>query len=358
LIIADAGKNFIQTEEEKSTEEYLENAKEIVDKAIWAGADVIKWQTHNVEDEQVDMTIDSPHAKDLDRYKWTTRNTNSTPVETFWKPLREYCDQKGIAFLSTPMSRGAAERLTSAGSTFWKIGSGDILDFVMMDYLRNSGKPVIMSSGMSTFEEVKKGINFLKAKNNRVALMHCLSKYPGAPEEANLSVSELYRETFPGTPIGFSENSLGIEPSCIAVAFGATIVEKHFTLDRAFWGPDHKVASTPEEFKTMVGSIRAMENSDEEKRKWLSLPNIKAVLGDKEKKLNPDEEPLRPIWRKALVAGADVPAGTVVTASMIYALRPQAYVSGLASERYEEVLGRKTKKDLKKFDPITEDVLE
>src|SRR3989344_2848326 len=317
LIIADAGKNFIQTEEEKSTEEYLENAKEIVDKAIWAGADVIKWQTHNVEDEQVDMTIDSPHAKDLDRYKWTTRNTNSTPVETFWKPLREYCDQKGIAFLSTPMSRGAAERLTSAGSTFWKIGSGDILDFVMMDYLRNSGKPVIMSSGMSTFEEVKKGINFLKAKNNRVALMHCLSKYPGAPEEANLSVSELYRETFPGTPIGFSENSLGIEPSCIAVAFGATIVEKHFTLDRAFWGPGHK-----------------------------------------EKKLNPDEEPLRPIWRKALVAGADVPAGTVVTASMIYALRPQAYVSGLASERYEEVLGRKTKKDLKKFDPITEDVLE
>src|SRR4051812_38046889 len=95
LIIAEAGKNFIQSQEEKSVEEYLSNAKILADKAKWAGADVIKFQTHNVEDEQLNFTIDSPHAKGLDRYKWTTRNTNSTPVETFWKPLREYCDKIG-----------------------------------------------------------------------------------------------------------------------------------------------------------------------------------------------------------------------------------------------------------------------
>jgi sialic acid synthase SpsE len=238
------------------------------------------------------------------------------------------------------------------------VGSGDILDFAMLDYLRSSGKPIIMSSGMSTFEEVEKGLNFLKKKNERVALVHSLTKYPGTPEEANLSVIELYREKFPGTPIGFSENSLGIEPSCLAVALGATVVEKHLTLDRSLWGPDHKVSSTPEEFKVMVDYIRAMEISEDERKKWLSHVNLEAILGPKEKKLKPDEEPLRPIWRKALVAGEDIPVGTVVTAQALYAIRPFAHAKGLPSEQYEEVLGRKIKKDLKKFDPITEDVLE
>lgn len=357
FIIAEAGKNFIQTEEERSVSEYLENAKELVDKAAQAGADAIKFQTHNVEDEQLDLKIISPHFKGADRYSWLTRNTNATPVKEFWKPLKEYCDKRGVIFFSTPMSRGAARRLAEVGVELWKIGSGDILDFVAMDFMRRSPLPIIMSSGMSTMEEVELGLNFLRAKNNRVALMHCLSKYPGLPEEANLAVMELYRERFPGVPIGFSENSIGIEPSLIAVALGATMVEKHFTIRRDLWGADHKVCSTPEEFKELVRGIRTIEKDPAEKKRWLSHPNLAAILGKKEKKLKDDEVVFRPLFRKSLMAGRDIPAGAKLTPEMIYAMRPQEYAGGLPSERYEEILGKTTAKPLKKFDPITLEIL-
>lgn len=354
FIIAEAGKNFIQTPDERPVAEYLENAKVLVDKAVFAGADAIKFQTHNVEDEQLNIPIDSPHFKGADRYKWLTRNTNATPVKEFWQPLKEYCDKKGIIFFSTPMSRGAAMKLALVGVPIWKIGSGDILDFAAMDYMRNTGLPIMMSSGMSILDEVEKGLNFLRAKNKRVALFHCLSKYPGLPEEANLATMQLFRERFPGVPIGFSENSVTIEPSLIAVAHGATIIEKHFTLSRDLWGADQKVSSTPEEFKKLVDGIRKIEASDEERKRWLNYPNIKVVLGKKEKILRDDEAIFRPIFRKSLMAGADIPAGTILKPEMIYAMRPQKYALGLPSERYEEIVGRQAVKDFKKYDPITE----
>lgn len=357
FIIAEAGKNFIQTQEERPVLEYLKNAKALVDQAVLAGADAIKFQTHNVEDEQLNIKITSPHFKSVDRYNWLTRNTNATPVEDFWRPLKDYCNQKGIVFMSTPMSRGAAKRLSEVGVPIWKIGSGDILDFVAMDYMRTTGLPIIMSSGMSTLEEVERGFNFLRAKNKHVALMHCLSKYPGLPEEANLAVMELYREKFSGTPVGFSENSLGIEPSIFAVALGATIIEKHFTLNRDLWGSDHKVSSTPEEFKKMVQAIRLLENNPEKKAELLKSPIVAAVKGLKEKNLKEDERVFRPLFRKTLVAGREIKAGESITAEMLYAMRPQKYALGLPSEKYEEVLGKITAKDLEKYEPINETVL-
>lgn len=353
FIIADIGKNFIQSEDERPVSEYLANAKELVDKVAWTGADAIKFQTHNVEDEQLNIPVISPHAKGLDRYTWVGRNERSTPIDGFWKPIKAYCEEKGIIFFSTPMSRGAARKLTEVGVPFWKIGSADILDFVCMDYMRNTPLPIIMSSGMSTLEEVKQGIRFLQAKSSKVALMHCLSKYPGLPEEANLAVMELYRETFPEVPIGFSENSTGTEPSMIAAAMGAKMIEKHMTIRRDLWGADHKTSSTPEEFKEMVGIIRKIENDISEKERWLNHPNFKAIYGKKEKVLTEDEKMLRPIWRKSLTAGQDIPAGTVLTSEMIYAMRPQMHAQGLPSEEYENVIGKKTNKDFKKFEPIT-----
>jgi sialic acid synthase SpsE len=284
-------------------------------------------------------------------------NTKATPVDEFWKPLKEHCDKKRIVFFSTPMSRGAAQRLSRVGVPLWKIGSGDILDLVMLDYLRNTEQPVIMSSGASSFEEVEKSFNFLRAKNKRCALMHALSKYPGEPEEANLAIMELYKERFPGVPIGFSENSIGIEPSLISVALGATIVEKHFTTDRDLWGADHKVCSTPIEFKEMVDGIRAIENNPKEKEKWLGHAKFAAIVGKKEKILRDDEAVFRPVFQKTLVAGKDIPAGTVVTAEMVYAMRPRAQLAGLPSEQYESVIGKKTKRDIKKHDPITDSTL-
>jgi len=358
FIIAEAGKNFIQTEEEKTVEEYLENAKELVDKAAWAGADAIKFQTHVAEDEQLShIKVLAAHFKGLDRYSWVTRNMNASPVEEFWKPLKKYCEEKGIVFFSTPTGGEAAKRLNKVGMGLWKLASGDLLDYVLTDYMRNRKEPIIMSSGASSFQEVKDVYAYLREKNDRVCVVHALSKYPGKPEEANLAIMELYKEAFPDAPIGFSENSVGIEPSCIAVTLGATVIEKHFSTDRSLWGADHKVCSTPEEFKEMVDTIRKIENDEEEKKKWLNHPNIEAILGEKKKELLESEKEFRVVFQKVLRAGADMNKGDELTSDKIYAMRPRSKARGLPSEEYENVLGKKIKKALKKFDPITEDIL-
>ncbi|MDP3646177.1 MAG: N-acetylneuraminate synthase family protein [bacterium] len=357
FIIAEAGKNFIQTEEEKTVEQYLKNAMQLVDEASRAGADAIKFQTHNVEDEQLNVSVTSPHFKGGDRYKWVTRNTNATPKNEFWVPLKRYCEKKGIIFFSTAMSRGATRILQDVGVDIWKVGSGDILDFVMLDEMRMSGKPIILSSGMSTMEEVKKSIAFLREKNKRVALMHCVSKYPCPPEDLNLRTIEYFKEKFE-MPIGFSDHSLGIESALAAVALGAQIIEKHFSMSRTLYGADHKVSLTPKEFRALVKGIRGMEKNATKRRDVLASDHVQKSMGTKTKILQDGEAVFRPLFRKSLMAGRDIPAGVRITRDFIFAMRPQQYAYGLPSEHYEEVLGRKTKSALKKYDPITPNMLD
>jgi len=153
-------------------------AKQLIDAAKNIGVDAVKFQTHNVKDEQYNMKVFSPHFKGNDRYSWVKRNTDSTPLEMFWVPLKEYCDKLKINFFSTPMSRGAAEILSKLDVDIWKVGSADLLDFVMLDYLASTQKPIILSSGMSTLEEIDKTISFLKKRNAEIALLHCVSSYP------------------------------------------------------------------------------------------------------------------------------------------------------------------------------------
>ena len=353
FIIAELGKNFIQTKEEKSIEEYLENAKRLVDEAAAAGADAVKFQTHTVHDEQLNLNIVAPHFNGADRYSWVTRNTKATPVDQFWKPLKEHCDRKGIVFFSTPMSRGAAQLLNQVGVDIWKIASGDIMDFPMLDYMRRSGKPIIISSGQSTLEEVEGAVHYLLEKNKRVALLHCVSKYPCPPEDLRLGTIEFFKTKFK-LPIGFSDHSVGDPtPDLVAVAAGAKIVEKHFSLSRDLWGSDHKVSMTPAELKELVNSIRELENNPSQKEAILSSEFSKRALKDKNKVMLDDEAKFRPVFRKSLMAGRNIPAGTVITADMLYAMRPQALARGLNSEHYELVIGKKAKKNLKKYDPIS-----
>ena len=339
FVVAELGKNFIQTEEDRSVEEYLENAKALVSAAKEAGADAVKFQTHNVDDEQLNIKIVAPHFSG-ERYAWVTRNQKATPIDKFWKPLKEYCDKIGIVFFSTPMSKGAAKILDKVGVSLWKIGSSDILDFPMLDHMRRSRKPIIISSGMSTVPELDKAINFIKEKNNKIALLHCVSKYPCPPEELNFGTIKFLERRY-GLPTGFSDHSIGVEAALGAVALGAKIIEKHFSFSRDFWGSDHKVSMTPEELKTLVAGIRT----------------LKKAMGSGEKSLSADEAKFRPVMRKSLMAGRDIPAGTVLTAEMVYAMRPQAYAGGLPSEQYEMVLGKRAAKNIKKYDPINEDNL-
>lgn len=356
FVVAEIGKNFIQTQEERPVEEYLENAKALVKAAKEAGADAVKFQTHNVEDEQLNIRVVSPHFNGADRYSWLTRNTKATPLETFWKPLKQYCDEIGILFHSTPMSRGAAQKLNELGVELWKVGSGDILDFVTLDFLASTGKPIIMSSGMSTIEELDQAIDFLKRRKASVILLHCVSRYPCPPEHLNLSTVGFLRERY-GIPVGFSDHSIGIDSPLAAVALGAQVIEKHFSFSRDLWGADHKVSMTPEELKALVSGIRELERDPSKKTAYLGKDIVKAGMGSGTKVLQEDEAVFRPYFRKSLMAGRDIPAGTVVTAEMLYAMRPQANARGLPSEEYEHILGRVAKVDLKKYDPIRWEVL-
>ena len=355
FVVAEIGKNFIQTQEERPIAEYLENAKALVKAAHEAGADAVKFQTHNVEDEQLNIHVVSPHFKGADRYSWLTRNTKATPLDGFWRPLKAYCDEVGIVFHSTPMSRGAARKLNELGVELWKVGSGDILDFVTLDFLASTGQPIIMSSGMSTIEELDQAIDFLKRRNANVILLHCVSKYPCPPEHLSLATIGFLAERY-GIPVGFSDHSIGIDSALAAVALGAKVIEKHFSFSRDLWGADHKVSMTPEELKALVSGIRELERDPSKKAAYLAKEIVKAGMGSGTKVLQEDEAVFRPYFRKSLMAGRDIPAGTVITGEMLYAMRPQQYAGGLPSEEYERVLGRKVAANLKKYDPITPNV--
>jgi len=348
FIVAEIGKNFIQSEEERSVEEYLVNAKELVDAAVGAGADAVKFQTHEVEDEQLNINITSPHFKGSDRYSWITRNTNATSIDEFWKPLKKYCDEKGIIFFSTPMSRKAAQKLDKVGVPFWKVGSGDVQDYVTLDFITSTGKPIIISSGMVSLAELDEVIRYIQSKSCPVVVLYCISKYPAPPEYFNLGTIEYLKEKYPDLIIGFSDHSLGCEIALAAVKLGAKVIEKHFSMSRNLWGADHKVSMTPPEFKSMVMAIR--------KRAYNSVDAAR-YYGTKDKELDGANNEFRPYFNKSLIAGQNIRKGVIIKKDMIFAMRPRMYAMGLPADQFEGVLGKKTKCAFKKYDPITRDKL-
>lgn len=346
FVVAEIGKNFIRTKED-APGEYLKNAQALIRAAKDAGADAVKFQTHNVEDEQLDILVTSPHFQGSDRYAWVARNTLATPIE-FWRELKEYADSLGIMLFTTPMSRGAAQRVASLDVLVWKVGSGDMLDFVLLDYLAETKIPIIVSTGMSVLSEVDQAVAFLRKRGADFALLHCASKYPAqAPELALEMIPNLLRRY--NVPIGFSDHSLEIREAAKAVALGARIIEKHFTLSRDDWGSDHAVSLTPLEFRAMVNDVRNTQIGGSVRADGYHFISSRELI--------PGEEVFRPVFRKSLIAGRNIRAGTAITKEMVYAMRPQQYARGLPSEEYERVLGKKAAKDLKKYDPITIDAI-
>lgn len=343
FVVAEVGKNFIRTKEDRPVSEYMENAKSLVRAAKEAGADAVKFQTHNVEDEQLNVPITAPHFSGADRYGWVKRNTEAAPFE-FWQEIKRYADEVGIMFFSTPMSRGAAQMLAPLNFPFWKIASSDILDFVLLDYLAATGRRIIISSGMSTIEELDQAMSFLKKRTNDIILLHCVSKYPCPSNELYLDTIPYLAERY-AVPVGFSDHSIGHKAALAALGRGAGVIEKHFSLSRDSYGSDHKVSLTPDEFRQMVDAIRRHEPVESDR------------FGRGVKILDDRESAFRPIFRKSLMAGQDIPSGTFITKEMVYAMRPQQYTGGLPSQEYETVIGRVVIKDLKKYDPINKTAL-
>lgn len=325
----------------------MENAIALVDAAVDSGVDAVKFQTHEVEDEQLNLDITSPHFKGSDRYSWVTRNTNATPL-SFWKAVKQHCDKRGMMFFSTPMSRKAAMKLDQVGVDLWKVGSGDVQDNVTLDYITSSGKPIIISTGMVSLKELDEVINHIQSKKAPVVVLYCISQYPCPPEHFNLGTIEYLQEKYPEIVIGFSDHSIGFDVTLAAVKLGAKVIEKHFSFSRDLWGADHKVSMTPDEMKKMVAAIRSGAYKDVNESKY---------YGDKERELDGAKNQFRPYFNKSLVAGTDIPAGTIITKESIFAMRPMMYAKGLPANQFEMVVGKTTTKELRKYDPITADAL-
>lgn len=304
----------------------VEVAKQLIDVAAEARADAVKFQAF--------------HANRLtvDREALETLRGLELPENAFAQ-LRDYCRKKDVIFLSTPFDEGSADLLNDLGVPAFKVGSGDITHHRLLAHIARFGKPVILSTGMAFMGEVEDAVRIIQEEgNDELALLHCISHYPTDPREANLRAIRTLQERF-DLPVGFSDHTLGTQVSLSAVALGASILEKHFTLDRSLPGPDHVASLEPPELLELVRSIRAVE----------------ATLGDGEKKPSPSETEGRESARRSLVANADIPTGSQLEASMIAVKRPG---TGIPPKELGNLVGRRAKLPIPKDTLIAWDMVE
>ena len=312
----------------------IDLAYRLVDAAKEAGADCIKFQTFKSEnlvshtaqkaEYQKEATGDSSQQDMLKELELTYDEFVS---------LKEYCDRKGIVFLSTPFDFESIEFLNSIEMPFWKVPSGEVTNYPYLVALAKTGKPVVMSTGMCEMEEIGDAIQVLWNNGTRdIRLLHCNTEYPTPFEDVNLRAMVTLRDTF-GVEVGYSDHTRGIEVPIAAVAMGATVIEKHFTLDRNMEGPDHKASLEPQELRQMVDSIR----------------HIEAALGTGVKEPSPSERKNITVARKSIVAKKRIAEGDVLTEENVTVKRPG---SGISPMRWNEVLGTKAVRDFEEDELI------
>ena len=322
FIIAEAGVNHNGS---------LELAQKMIDAAVDAGADAVKFQTFKAE------KLVSKYAPKAEYQKKRT-TADESQLEMIKKlelnaaahqTLIDYCKKKNIRFLSSPFDFESIDLLNELGLNLFKIPSGEITN---LPYLRKIGalkKEIILSSGMADLGEIKDALAVLIGAGTKlkdITVLHCNTEYPTPIEDANLKAMLTIKAAFPGVNIGYSDHTLGIEIPVAAVAMGATIIEKHFTLDKNMEGPDHKASLEPNELKAMVRAIR----------------NVEKALGSGIKIPSHSELKNKPIVRKSLVAAKPILKGEVFTQENLTVKRPG---TGISPMRWDEIIGQKASKD-------------
>ena len=318
-----------------------ELARQLIDVAIAAGADAVKFQTFKTEQQ---VTLSAPKAEyqklttDASESQFAMLKRLELPPDTFYK-LREYCLEQGILFLSTPFDEESADLLEMVGVPAFKIPSGEITNLPFLEYVARKGRPMIVSTGMSTLGEVEAAVHAIhRAGNQNLVLLHCVSAYPAPPEDVNLRAMQTLAKVF-GMPVGFSDHTLGVDIAVAAVALGACVVEKHFTLDRALPGPDHQASLEPDQLDALVRGIRIVE----------------LALGHGRKEAAPSEADTAVVARKSIVAARDIPAGTVITRKRVAMKSP---ATGLPPSMLSQITGRTTIQDIPADTLITWEMLE
>jgi N-acetylneuraminate synthase/N,N'-diacetyllegionaminate synthase len=313
FIIAEAGVNHNGD---------LRMAKRLVDAAKGCGADAVKFQSFKAE------RIASRHAALAEYQKRSVRGDSQLEMirrleldEEAHRVLFSYCRKERIQFLSTPFDEGSADLLERLGVKAFKLPSGEITNKGLLEHVARKRKPLYLSTGMSTLAEVRAAVGWIRAAGGpSLTLLHCVTEYPAPAREINLRAMKTLSDAF-GLPVGYSDHTMGIEVPTAAAALGATVIEKHFTLDRLLPGPDHKASLEPPEFAAMVRAIRSVE----------------AALGDGIKRPAPCERKNIAIARKSLVAAADLERGHVLRPEDLLAKRPG---TGISPADLGRILGR------------------
>lgn len=315
IIIAEAGVNHNGN---------YDMALRMIDAAKAAGADYVKFQT------AVPELVISSVAPKAEYQKETTGSGESQlemcrkihlPLDAY-KSLAERCKEVGIGFMSTPFDLVSIDTLDTFGMDYWKIPSGEITNLPYLRKIANKGGKVILSTGMSEMPEISAAIEVLTAggiKREDIALLHCNTQYPTPMKDVNLRAMKQLRTLGVGA-VGYSDHTVGIEVPVAAVAMGADIIEKHFTLDKSLPGPDHRASLDPEELTAMVKAIR----------------NIEQALGDGLKHVSASERPNIEVARKSIVAARDIAQGEILTEENITVKRPG---NGISPMRWDEVIG-------------------
>jgi N-acetylneuraminate synthase len=309
-------------------------AFELIDAAVDAGADAVKFQKRDLESLYSKKYLENANAGEKTlRYLLPILQRVELPDSAYHRIL-EYCQQKGITFLCSAFDIKSADFLDGLGVPAFKVASADLTNLPLIDHLASLGKPLILSTGMSRMDEVAFTVNFLKERQVEFALLHCNSTYPAAFEDINLRFMDRLRQF--GVPVGYSGHERGIAISTVASALGACIIERLITLDRTMDGPDHAASLEPQGFRKMVRDIRQVDEA----------------LGTGEEKFISRGEILnREVLGKSLVAARAIEPGETITAEMVTVKGPAL---GLSPQRYQELVGRTATRALEQDEPFLE----
>jgi len=317
----------------------IENAKQIIRKARECGADCIKIQTYTPD--TLTINCDNEYFA-IKNGTWEGENLYSLYGKAYtpwdWQAeLKAEAESLGVDFFSTPFDKTAVDFLESIGIEFYKIASFELVDIPLIEYVASKGKPIIMSTGMGSYEDIEDAMNAIRGKGNEaVGLLKCSSAYPAVPDDMNLRTMQHMSESF-NVPVGLSDHSMGSIGAVTAVAMGACIVEKHFCLSRAIENPDAFFSMEPDEFKAMVNDIRVAEKAK-------GIVSYDVSVKEKESM----------VFRRSIFAVKDIKKGEVFTEENIRCIRP-GY--GIKPKHYKDVLNKSAVQDIKRGTPIQFDLV-
>ena len=329
IIIAEAGVNHNGS---------IELAKLLIDEAVESGVDYIKFQTFKSENLVTRTAKQADYQKknigDSDNSQYNMLKELELSEEQHFE-LIEYCNKKGIKFFSTAFDMDSIDFLTSLNLGLWKIPSGELTSYPYVKKIASFGEPVILSTGMSSTEEISDTVNLLVScglPKEKITILHCNTEYPTPMCDVNLLAMNSIKKRFQ-TEIGYSDHIVGIEVPIAAVTLGAKVIEKHFTLDRNLPGPDHKASLEPSELKAMVSAIR----------------NIEQALGSEEKKVSSSEMKNKAVARKSIVAAKAIKAGEMFSEENLTVKRPGI---GISPMKWESVIGQVAIRDFEQDELI------